>query len=123
MTWYYCTFKQKMKNLRYRLVPLTAVAMYMLVHVLGPALHFHQVPASQKTQAAANWTVISSSSTDCDDEDHCPLCSVLHSAQVAPTISQLEVHQAVIAEIAQAAPQIRPNPIEAVTHSRAPPAL
>jgi hypothetical protein len=111
-----------MKNLRCRLVPLASVVMYIVIHVLGPALHCHQLPGQKISQSVPDRVVVSSSLTDCDDEDHCPLCSVLRSAQVAPVISHIEGHQAVLAELVQAA-ALMPNPIEVATHPRAPPAV
>ena len=113
-------------ELRYRLIPLGALALYSLVHILVPALHRHHI--SDKAIASQNALLTNNSSSsldsqDCDDEDSCPICSVLHQAQVLPVASDVESGEALQLEAIAASALIRPNPIESVPHSRAPPAV
>jgi hypothetical protein len=112
--------------LRYRVIPLAALVLYSLVHVLVPALHRHHI----SDQAIASHKALSTNNpagtlgaNDCDDEDSCPICSVLHQAQVLAVISDVRTGEALQSEAFAALPLIRPNPVESVLHSRAPPAV
>ena len=125
--WYYSIFDVRMKKKALcRLVSLAMLALYSMVYVLAPAVHSHRNRAPEATSHESSATAFDSrlqACSDCDDEESCLLCSVLHLAQVASAISSIEVDAAPQPDGVAAAKLIRPNPIETATHSRAPPAV
>jgi hypothetical protein len=111
-------------SLRCQLIPLIALALYSLVHVLGPALHRHEVKASQAgAHAALGVASVPADSSAYDDDDACIFCGILHLAQVPPVIFETGPAACLSCAACLAFAIVRPNPIERTTHSRGPPAL
>jgi hypothetical protein len=113
--------------LHHYLARLAALGIYVAVYVFAVAIHHHH-----NAEAWPNW--LSSASgvsllqastpddSDDEDEDHCLLCSVLHLAQILPTLLHADVMAPPAAEEFLAGAVAQPFPIRAITHSRAPPA-
>jgi hypothetical protein len=112
--------------LRCRLVCTTALATYLVVHVFAGVLHHHgttnlpaQMPAADTTCLQAQTT----GSADNDEEESCLLCSVLHLAQIPPTVLHVEISTALSGEALPAIAIIRRHPLETATYSRGPPLM
>src|SRR5689334_518478 len=78
-----------------RLVCTAALAAYLAVYVGARALHHHGAagrPGSLPAPGGSDLTFQAAGQAgDCDDEETCLLCSVLHLAQTAPGQLHAEV--------------------------------
>jgi Protein of unknown function (DUF2946) len=111
--------------LRCRLVSVAALATYLVVHVFAAVLHHHgadyrpgRLPIACCTQSQFQ---TSSEAENDHDEETCPLCSVLHLAQMLPTALRFEAITPLREEPLTANAIIRPHPLHAATYSRGPP--
>jgi hypothetical protein len=113
--------------LRSPLVSIAALAGYLAVHVFACALHHHHGmenrPASLLAACEAGLQIQAAGTAENDQEETCLLCSVLHSAQSAPTTCHFEAVAALVGKAFSTVAIIRPYPIETVAHSRAPPLI
>jgi hypothetical protein len=113
-------------TLRCPLVPIAALTIYVAVHILAGGLHHHaganDRSAVLPTACDAGVQVQSTSHADGhDDEESCPLCSVLHLAQTLPTVLDFEPCGGLNGKAFATWALIRPYPLATATHSRAPP--
>jgi hypothetical protein len=110
--------------LRCPLVSVATLTVYLLVNVAGALHHHHGAEGQPGRSPIASDTglrVPTCSPADDDDEDDCPLCSVLHLAPILPTPCRVEAVTALTGKAFPAAAIARPHPLETATHSRAPP--
>jgi Protein of unknown function (DUF2946) len=109
------------------LVSVAALATYLVVHVLGGALHHHHGTenGSERLQTTSNADLQfqTAGAGDGDDEETCLLCSVLHLAQILPTALHFEAITTLTGEALSATAIIRPHHLQTATHSRGPPLL
>src|SRR5262249_14862860 len=108
------------------LVSVAALTTYLMVHVVAPATHHHHATETRcawSPRTTANCYLVSGVLVDDNDndEDHCPVCGVLHMAQMAPTLFDPVVVISFSDELFSVAAPVRPFPIIASTPSRAPP--
>jgi hypothetical protein len=106
---------------RYPLIPVATLGVYLAVHVLADALHYHGM--DNATPRGAKLEFQTGSAADGDDEETCLLCAVLHLAQIAPTALHVEPATTLDSKVLSAAALIRPHPLETATHSRGPPLI
>ena len=108
------------------LVSATALATYLVVHVVAGVLHHHgaesltgRLPASSTKDLNYQTT----SAHEDDDEETCVLCSVLHLAQILPSVLQVAAVAPLNGERMSATAIIRPYPLQITTYTRGPPLI
>jgi hypothetical protein len=113
--------------LRCPLVSIAALTVYLLVNVVGGALHHHcgveSSPGALASGSATDLQFQTGSATDDDDEEHCLICSVLQLARILPTPCYGETITVLIGEAFPTAAITLPHLLETATHPRAPPTL
>ena len=112
--------------LRCPLVSATALAAYLVVHVVAGVLHHHgaeTVPERSPTSCTKDLQFQTTSAHEDDDEATCLLCSVLHLAQALPSVLQLAAVAPLSGERLSATAIIRPHPLQTATYTRGPPLI
>lgn len=111
-----------MSLLRRPLLSTLALAVYLIVQIGVAGLHHHAASkASESPMAAVGKTLGTDASAQDDDEQACPLCSVLHLVKSLPTTAPAVAAHAPIGEIVLAAPAADLPTAVSSAHSRDPP--
>jgi hypothetical protein len=108
------------------LVPATALAAYLVVHVVAGVLHHHgaeSLPGRSPSSCTKDLHFQTTSPHEDDEEETCLLCSVLHLAQILPYVLQVAAVAPLNGERLSAAAIIRPHPLQTATYTRGPPLI
>jgi hypothetical protein len=112
---------------RNRLVSITALTAYLVVNTGAAALHHHHHEAASwpGNVPAAGGTDLhfqtAGQAGDGDEEETCPLCSVLHLAQTLPSKAHVDVRIALTGKALSVAAIIQPHRFATPTRARSPP--
>jgi hypothetical protein len=106
------------------LVSVAALATYLVVHVVAGVLHHHgpeSLPERSPTSCIKDLHFQTTSAHEDDEEETCLLCSVLHLAQILPSVFQVAAVAPLNGEGLSATAIIRPHPLHTATYTRGPP--
>jgi hypothetical protein len=112
---------------RSRFVPVTALAVYMVVNIGAAAVHHHHAAAplsDWRSPGSDRNPVFQTRDTWGDDDaEHCLLCTVLHLAQNLASVLRVETATAVADQVFSDAASIPSHPLGISTYSRGPPLM
>jgi hypothetical protein len=97
------------------------LAVYLIVQIGVAGLHHHAASKESRPVAAVGKRLRADTSAQDDDENACPLCSVLHVVKSLPTAAPALAERTPVGEIVLVAPAADLPVAVSIAHSRDPP--